>query len=135
LFGVSSGSSKGGERERENKRECRGGGVVQSCVAVCTKRSPKTHTKNNRPKRKRVTEIGDETGDLEGQTRKKKNKANGIEKCESFVEDFHELLRKVICTSKLAQRCFFTIFSCFKKLGCGSHLIMMTMMLICSLSY
>jgi hypothetical protein len=74
LFRVSSGSSKRGERERENKRERRGGGVVQSCVAVRTKRTPRTQTKKNRPKRKRVIEIGDETGDLEGQTRKQKTK-------------------------------------------------------------
>jgi len=82
-----------------------------------------------------VTEIGDETGDLEGQTRKKKNKANGIEKCESFVEDFHELLRKVICTSKLSPKMFFKSLFLFQEAWCGSHLVMMTMMLICSLSY
>jgi hypothetical protein len=46
----------------------------------------------------------------------KKNKANEIEKCESFVEDFHNLLRKVICTSKLAQRCFLESFLVSKSL-------------------
>lgn len=53
LFRVSSGSSKGGERESE--RECRGGGggVVQSSVAVRTKRSPKTHTKKQPTKTKK----------------------------------------------------------------------------------
>jgi len=41
------------KEESESERECRGGRVVQSCVAVRTKRSPKTHTKKQPTKTKK----------------------------------------------------------------------------------
>ncbi len=101
------------ERERERERTKESVEEEEWCKAAllfARNAPPKRTQKNNRPKRKRVTEIGDETGDLEDQTRKfflEKNKANVIEKCESFVEVFHDLLRKVILHFKTNPKMFF----------------------------